>query len=193
MSCVLIYSKNTLYRECLGKIINDYKSVNFVVSIDNVAHVREVYETSKPDYIVVDFYSRNFEENILSEILDYFDGSQLIMVTTKENRHLNFYNVNYGINYFIYAEDSSDVILNGLSQIFNGNGVLPASKIAGLLTARECEILRLIATGKTSKEIAEMLCISKNTVDTHRNKMLQKLNIANSASLVHFAYKSGLL
>ncbi len=61
-----------------------------------------------------------------------------------------------------------------------------------VLTSRECEVLKLIAVGNTSKEIAEQLCISKNTVDTHRNKMLQKLNLANSASLVQYAYKSGL-
>ncbi|MCD8491899.1 MAG: LuxR C-terminal-related transcriptional regulator [Geovibrio sp.] len=61
------------------------------------------------------------------------------------------------------------------------------------MTLRECEVLKLIAAGKTSREIAEELFISKNTVDTHRNKMLQKLNLSNSASLVTYACKSGLL
>jgi DNA-binding NarL/FixJ family response regulator len=144
--------------------------------------------------MVVDFYSRNFESNILNEVLKYFHGSQVVMITTMENKHLNFYNSLYGIKYFISAEERTENILNDLESVFsNDNKKFDNGAVKGLLTTRECEILQLIATGKTSKEIAEMLCISKNTVDTHRNKMLQKLNIANSASLVHFAYKSGLL
>jgi len=193
MSCVLIYSKNTLYRECLGKIINDYEGVNLVIGIDNIVHIREVYENNRPDYVVIDFYSRNFEEGVLSEVLSCFDGSQIIMVTTRENRHLNFYNATYGINYFVFSEDEVSDIHSTLGSIFEKHNYDCSENIPGLLTARECEILRLVATGKTSKDIAELLCISKNTVDTHRNKMLQKLGIANSASLVHFAYKSGLL
>ncbi|WP_162139841.1 helix-turn-helix domain-containing protein [Limisalsivibrio acetivorans] len=72
-----------------------------------------------------------------------------------------------------------------------GNGFNAA--IQDFLTVRECEILKLIAAGKTSRQIADELFISKNTVDTHRNKMLQKLNLTNTASLVGYACSAGLI
>jgi DNA-binding NarL/FixJ family response regulator len=130
---------------------------------------------------------------LLDSLVTSYSSERIILHTTKENKHINYYNSVLGICHFVYAEDSVDLIKRGVEKILAGvNGLIP-DNYSGILTNRECEVLRLIALGKTSKEIAEQLCISKNTVDTHRNKMLQKLNIANSASLVQFAYNTGLI
>ncbi|WP_199488222.1 response regulator [Tenacibaculum sp. E3R01] len=55
------------------------------------------------------------------------------------------------------------------------------------LSNREKEILQLIATGKTSKEIADVLFIAKTTVDTHRKNMIRKLNLSNGNELIKYA------
>lgn len=62
-----------------------------------------------------------------------------------------------------------------------------------VLTPREKEILQLIGEGKTHQEIADTLHISIRTVDTHRNNILQKLNIHNTAGLVLYAVRTGLV
>ena len=61
------------------------------------------------------------------------------------------------------------------------------------LSPRESEILKLIAEGSTSKEIAARLCISVQTVETHRANLMQKVGVHNVAGLVLFAVKSGLI
>lgn len=61
------------------------------------------------------------------------------------------------------------------------------------LTKRETEILGLIATGLSNKAISEKLFISKKTVDSHRQNLLHKLNVKNTAGLVKAAYKMNLL
>lgn len=61
------------------------------------------------------------------------------------------------------------------------------------LTKREEEILRMIAQGMTSKKIAEKLCLSSSTVNTHRANLMQKLDIHDTASLVHFAIEKGFV
>lgn len=61
------------------------------------------------------------------------------------------------------------------------------------ITGRELEILQLIALGLTSQDISKKLFISKNTVETHRKNLLAKLNVKNTASLLKFAYKKGLV
>ena len=61
------------------------------------------------------------------------------------------------------------------------------------ITSREMEILQLIALGLTSQDISEKLFISKNTVETHRKNLLAKLNVKNTAALLKFAYKKGLV
>jgi PAS domain S-box-containing protein len=60
------------------------------------------------------------------------------------------------------------------------------------LTQREREILRLICSGKTSRSIADQLCISDKTVETHRTRIMQKLDTHCVADLVRFAMTSGL-
>ncbi len=61
------------------------------------------------------------------------------------------------------------------------------------LTNREREIFQLIAEGLTTRKIAEMLFISISTVKSHRNKIMEKLEIDSSVKLVHFAIKLGLV
>lgn len=60
------------------------------------------------------------------------------------------------------------------------------------LSNQEKEIIKLIVLGKTSKEIAEILFISKMTVDTHRRNINKKLAVTNSSSLVKFAHENNL-
>ena len=62
-----------------------------------------------------------------------------------------------------------------------------------LLTEREREILQLIAEGKTSREIAELLNLSSSTVDTHRGHIMEKLDLHNPYEVVLYAVRKGLI
>ena len=69
------------------------------------------------------------------------------------------------------------------------NGATPA---LGLLTVRERQVLKLLAQGSTSKEIADRLHLSVKTVGTHRNHIMEKLDIHSIAELTKFAIREGL-
>jgi len=62
-----------------------------------------------------------------------------------------------------------------------------------LLTSREREVLQLVAEGKTTKEIASLLGVSVKTAESHRAHMMQKLDIHETASLVRYAIRRGLI
>ena len=62
-----------------------------------------------------------------------------------------------------------------------------------LLTTREREVLQLIAEGKTNKEIATSLNLSVYTVEAHRGRLMEKLNLHSTGELVRFAVRSGLI
>lgn len=62
-----------------------------------------------------------------------------------------------------------------------------------LLTPRECEILQLLAEGKSNKDVAIKLNISVYTAETHRKRILQKLNLHSSAELVLYAVRKGII
>ena len=67
-----------------------------------------------------------------------------------------------------------------------------ADKVTGLLTDRECEVLRLVAAGMSNGEIADHLCISPATAKTHVAHLLTKLDARDRVQLVIIAYQAGL-
>ena len=62
-----------------------------------------------------------------------------------------------------------------------------------LLTNREREVLRLLAEGKSNKEVAGLLNLSLYTVETHRSNILQKLSLHNAADLIFYAIRKGII
>ena len=61
------------------------------------------------------------------------------------------------------------------------------------LTGREREVLQLISEGKTNKEIARILTLSINTVESHRKHVMEKLDVHNTAEIVRFAVRKGIV
>ncbi len=69
----------------------------------------------------------------------------------------------------------------------------PSPRPTDPLTAREHEVLQLVAEGKTTKEIAGILGVSVKTADAHRTSLMQKLNIHDIANLTRYAIRQGLI
>jgi len=62
-----------------------------------------------------------------------------------------------------------------------------------LLTSRELEVLQLLAEGKSTKQIALSLDLSIKTIESHRNKVMQKINVSNIADLTKYAIREGII
>jgi DNA-binding NarL/FixJ family response regulator len=90
---------------------------------------------------------------------------------------------------YLSPEISDGIIRGYLSGVKTGD----TATLAGSLTPREVEVLKLIAEGYKSKEIADYLSISINTVDKHRANLMRKLDLHNASALTHFALKEGLV
>ena len=65
--------------------------------------------------------------------------------------------------------------------------------MAAKLTPRQREILQLLGEGRSAKEIADALGISSRTVESHKYQMMEALGLHNSAELIHFAIKHGIV
>ena len=68
-----------------------------------------------------------------------------------------------------------------------------ARRYAVELTAREREVLKLIAEGNTNQDIADLLCLSRKTVETHRSNIMDKLDLHKVTDLVKYAIREGLV
>jgi len=88
------------------------------------------------------------------------------------------------------SPEISDGIIRGY---LSGVKAAKTETMTGNLTPREVEVLKLIAEGYKSKEIADYLSISTNTVDKHRANLMRKLDLHSASALTHFALKEGLV
>ena len=115
-----------------------------------------------------------------------------------------------GANGYILKNSSQDELVNAIVKVYQGKNYFSAGVTQSLLnetqnqgsqlkmsieilTSREEEILRLIASGYSNKEIGSKLFISHRTVDTHRTNLMNKLNVTNIAGLISYAIKKGLV
>lgn len=87
-----------------------------------------------------------------------------------------------------FTSKVSELVLSGFLHPKRGG----AKGEGDVLTARECEVVQLVAEGKISKEIADRLDISVNTVETHRTNIMRKLNVHTVGELVRYAIRNKL-
>lgn len=102
-----------------------------------------------------------------------------------------------GANGYLNKSLDSSQLIDSLLRACAGSKIFPATtrppKIESPFSAREQEILQLIASGKTSEQIAHRLKISDLTVKTHRRNMMRKLHVNNAAKLISKALEMGYL
>ena len=90
---------------------------------------------------------------------------------------------------YVYAGAITALIRDFLERAGEGDGELPGDP----LSPRESEIVKLVAEGNTTKEIAEMLVISEKTVERHRANVLEKLGLRDRVDLTRYAIRRGLI
>jgi len=111
-----------------------------------------------------------------------------------------------GVSGYILKDDAFEDLLYAIKSVSSGGKFIspsisdkilqpspPKAVEKNILTEREREILKLIASGLTNRKIADKLSISVKTVETHRARILQKLDFHTTAELVKYAIKTGLL
>lgn len=136
-----------------------------------------------------------------------FKGNILIFTMHKEQQ-LFKHALKKGVNGYLLKDDNFDKILDAIRDIRSGRKAFSSELNSYLvsdyevqhdfasmdmLTRREKEVLCMIATGSTSKEIAEDFEISYRTVQTHRANIMEKLDIHNTAGLVKFSMDQGIV
>lgn len=129
------------------------------------------------NYDELSYVNSMINEGVNGYILKNIEPSQLVHAIES---------VLSGTSYF-----SNEVALKLIESAKNSDKPLQASK--SRLTKRELEVLKMIALEMTNDEIAKGLFISKRTVDTHRQNLLNKLHVKNTAGLIKAAYAFNLL
>jgi DNA-binding NarL/FixJ family response regulator len=212
---VLIVDDHPLFREGLKAIIKKDQRYEVVGEAGTAHEGMELAKKFKPHLALVDLSLPDLSGIDLTRALKKsLPETEVIIVSMhcKINYITEVFNL--GAKGYIVKESAAEKLLQGLDDVSKGNYFLDyavsdrvvrrlietpsdegkVSEISyGSLSKREQEVLRLVAEGFSSKEIAEKLFISPKTVENHRGVIMNKLGLHTVAELVRYAARLGLV
>jgi DNA-binding NarL/FixJ family response regulator len=174
---------------------------------DGLEVVEKVLQT-KPDVVVLDITMPGFNGlDVCREVTRKAKGPAVLILTIHDDEEFVARSLEEGASGYLLKEAAAGQLLEALSvvargEVYLGQGISRAviQRIASRrgdpydrLTTRERQVMQLIAEGKTSRRIAEELGLAVKTVDTHRCRLMRKLNIHDQTRLVKYALRRGIV
>lgn len=216
MQKILLADDHTLVLEAIADLVTSLGSYEVVDKVQNGSEAIKSVAIFKPDIVLmdVDMPVLNGLEATRQLKRDYPD-LKIIILTMHGDPALIKRMMELGADGFLlknsdrsefeealkrvaagktyFSSDAAQAVITGKNRTSGDFTVGEESILLSTLSEREREILQLIAEGFSNKEIGEKLFISHRTVDTHRTNMMKKLEIRNTAGLVSFALKNGIM
>ncbi len=194
---VMLVDDHLIVRRGLASLIGDEPDLTVVAEAGSGEEAIALAPVHRPDVIVLDLRLRDMSG---IEVAEALRGYQILMLSSfmqEEDVRRGF---DAGIRGYLSKDKDSTELLRAIREVGRGNRYLPPeislllakSEHSSHLTARELEILKLVAQGKANKEIGEQLSLSENTVKNHVKSILAKLNAKDRTHAVTEALKRGL-
>lgn len=209
---LLLADDHTLVRQGLRKILEERPDWEVVEEVgDGREAVRAAVE-QKPDVAIIDAAMPLLNGiDATQQIVKRVPATRVLMLSMHSDEAYLTRALQAGATGYILKDSAGKDLLKGVEAVSTGKPFFSPAierlmlddyvrRAAGLtavadryetLSAREREIFQLIAEARTSREVAEVLDISPATVETHRARILQKLDIHNTAELVLYAVRRG--
>jgi DNA-binding NarL/FixJ family response regulator len=205
---VFLADDHQIFRQGLRTMLEKSGQVKVVGEAgDGQEAVRRVEEL-RPDVAILDVAMPGLEGiDVAKRLTKSCPDTKILMLSMHADRFYATEALKAGALGYLLKEESFDQLLAAITAVSKKKIFLsPAlevpvmedfvklarqgsQKSKDLLTNREREILKLVAEGMTNQEVANLLCISSSTVDTHRKKIMAKLDIHSVAGLVKYAIR----
>ncbi len=207
-----IVDDHILVRNGFAALLKELDGIDVIIEASNGLELLEQLVHKQPDIILLDIEMPVMNGIQTAEILKekYPQIKVVILTMHKDDGHL-LQLMERGAKGFLQKEVSPEILLFAIREV-QKNGyyfdkhisAALAKKIAGAgssmhaghsdhLSEKELEIIRLICEEHSNKEIAEKLFLSHRTIDTYREKIMQKIGAKNTAGVVMYAVKNDLI
>ena len=210
---VLLVDEHKLIRDGIKALIEPTGEFRVVAEAEKGAEALELFKSLHPALVVVGVGSPALNGvDAARQILNYSTAARVLMVALGSDEDAVVHGLQCGARGILLKMDSGQDLVEALRIVSSGGSYLSpqasgrsydqthlrqvngrvGSPLAKKLTNREMEVLRLITMGKTSKEVADRLSLSVETVRSYRKSMMRKLGVRNIASLIHVAMEEGI-
>lgn len=213
---IMIVDDHRLMRDGLSMLLSQHSDIEVVGTVESGEEAINACAAQSPDVVLMDIMMGGMTGIEATRwIKEQNNGIKVIIISSEIRKDLLEAGIQCGIDGYIPKDIDVETLHQAIHTVFNGGRYFneaitnlvfeefyhkkkltqPSGKITlrNDLTAREQEVLALVADGKTNKEVAEELFISVKTVDTHKMNILDKLGLRNTAELVKYAIKNKLI
>jgi len=199
-----------MFRDGVKSVLNDEENIDIIGEVGASEDLFELLKLQKPDLIITDISLPGISGiEIAKYISENYPEIKILILSMHSNEEFITKALSVGANGYLPKDTSMNELLDAINTIYKGENyfnkdisntilksIINKSKdVKGndkCLTKREKEVIALVVEGLSNKEIAEKLFISVRTVDSHKNNIMQKLNLKSSVELVKYAIKNNL-
>lgn len=203
---VAIVDDQVIILNGLQKILAEAAHINVSALYNSGDELLEGLEKTQPDVLLLDIQMPGRSGIELAAIISKkYPAVKMIALTNVDVLTQMKQMLQKGCLGYLLKDVSPEILINAIETVNSGEQFLNEnlkkqllSSLSGqddkqLITRREKEILKLILEENTNQDIANKLFLSLRTVENHRNNLLQKLNVKNTAGLVKVALQEGLV
>jgi two-component system, NarL family, response regulator NreC len=202
---VVLADDHAMFRRTLRRLLDVTESVSVVDEASDLSSAIEHVHSCRPRVLVLDLDMPNGSTvEAVRRLRTQMPGTEIVVLTTEESALVAQQLLAAGAVAFVFKDRAEIELLEAIHRAAHGEefvspcvaaglDVLRRTVDGGVLSPREVEILRLIALGYTSAEIAAQLHLSRRTVETHRARIFEKLELKTRAELVRYALDRRLI
>ena len=210
---IMIVDDHTIMRDGLQALLSSEPNYEVVGTVADGKTAIQSVATLKPDIVLMDLTMPGTSGiDAIKEIKRRASGVKVIALTFhKEDKYIHA-TLEAGADAYVLKDDSRTELFTALSSVIRGNSYLSpsicdrvvAGYLAGpdnssetpsweILTRREREVIKLIAEGNKTKEIAAYLSLSPKTVEKHRTNLMRKLDLHSVSAVTVYAIQNGFI
>ena len=213
---VLLVEDHAIVREGLRILLSIEKDIEVTGEADNGREAIGLARRLRPDVIVMDIAMPLLNGlEATRQIIESLPGTKILILSAHSDEAYVERVMSLGAAGYLIKQTAAHVLPDAIRKVYRGNRFfsptisrrldqrqqrsqqgglpLPAGKELARLTSRESEVLQLIAEGKANKETAGELGISIKTVEKHRQSLMNKLGIHDTAGLTRHAIAAGII
>ncbi len=211
---VLLAEDHQIVREGLRAMLNLEADIKVISEAENGRQAVETFARTRPDVVVMDIAMPLLNGmEATRQILQAFPGTKILILSAHSDDAYVAMVMAIGASGYLIKQTAAHILPEAIRAVHQGKtyfspiiakrrnhqkqkdhdqGELPGKTVSTLST-REMEVLQLIAEGKANKESADELKISVKTVEKHRQSLMDKLNIHDTAGLTRYAISMGII
>lgn len=211
---VLLVDDHAMFREGVRSLLEGEPDLEVVGEVEDGRQAVQTALTLAPDVVLMDITMPQLDGiEATRQIRSQNDAIKVLILTMHDNEDVFFRSISAGASGYVLKRSGGVELMSAIRSTHEGHSYLSPLLAKALmsdylqrgergqdgvaqgrrLSGREQEILKLIAEGHSSREIAEMLDLSVKTVHNHRTRLMTKLDIHRNTDLVKYAIRLGMV